>query len=94
MEIRGKIIQNLGLQKGKTLEGKDWTKAEVIIETEGQYPKKIKLSTMKNAERLASLAVGSSGLFFIDISSREYNGKYYTEVSCYKWNLDNTGVTN
>ena len=40
MQISGKLIQLLPQQTGQGKNG-TWKKQEVIIETEGQYPKKV-----------------------------------------------------
>lgn len=88
MEIKGKIIQNLGIQSGTSKAGKSWSKASILIETEGQYPKKVALDNLKNAEEFGKLAVGSTGTFHIEISSNEYNGKWYTSANCWKWEID------
>lgn len=88
MEIKGKIIQNLGIQSGTTKAGKQWSKATVLIETEGLYPKKVVLDNLKNAEEFSKLAVGSVGTFHVELSSNEYNGRWYTSVNCWKWELD------
>lgn len=87
LTIKGKIIANLGLQKGMSKAGKEWVKASLIILTGDQYPKKIVLDNMKNAESFASLPTETEGTFYVDIESREYNGRWYTGVSCYKWEL-------
>ena len=88
MEIKGKIIQNLGIQSGTSKAGKAWSKASILIETEGQYPKKVVLDNLKNADEFSKLAVGSTGTFHIEINSNEYNGRWYTSVNCWKWELD------
>ena len=40
MEIKGKIIKLLAPQTGEGKNGK-WTKQEYILETSGEYPKKV-----------------------------------------------------
>ena len=40
MEINGKIIELLPEQSGESAKG-PWRKQEYILETEGQYPKKV-----------------------------------------------------
>ena len=65
MEIKGRVVANLGVQKGTSKAGNDWSKATVVIETEGQYPKKIALDNMRNADSFAALAVGTVGTFHI-----------------------------
>ena len=90
MEIKGKIIQNLGIQSGTSKAGKAWSKASILIETEGTYPKKVVLDNLKNAEEFSKLAVGSTGTFHIEINSNEYNGRWYTSVNCWKWEVTQT----
>lgn len=87
MEIKGKVTANLGVQKGTSKAGNEWSKATIVIETEGQYPKKIALDNMKNADSFGSLPVGTEGTFHIEVESREYNGRWYTSVNCWKWEV-------
>ncbi len=90
MEIKGRIIQNLGLQGGTSKSGKQWSKASILIETEGQYPKKILLDNMKNAEEFSKLPIGFMGTFHVEINSNEFNGRWYTSVNCWKWEPQQT----
>lgn len=85
MEIKGKVVANLGVQKGTSKSGKDWSKATIVVEYGDQYPKKIALDNMKNADNFAALAVGTEGIFHIEVESREFNGRWYTSASCWKW---------
>lgn len=85
MEIQGRVIINLGLQGGTSKTGKQWSKASIVIETSGQYPKKILLENLKNAEEFSKLAVGFMGTFHVEINSNEFNGRWYTSVNCWKW---------
>lgn len=85
MEIKGRVIMNLGVTGGTSKAGKEWKKATLIVETEGQYPKKIAMDNMKNAEEFGKLAPGTVGTFQIEVESREFNGRWYTSVNCYKW---------
>lgn len=87
MEIKGKVVANLGLQKGTSKAGKEWAKSTVVIEYGDQYPKKIALDNMKNAEEFAKLAVGTEGVFHIEVESREFNERWYTSVNCWKWEV-------
>lgn len=85
MEVKGRVIMNLGVQSGTSKAGKAWSKASIVVETEGQYPKKIAMDNLKNAEEFAKLAPGTAGTFHIEVSSNEFNGRWYTSVNCYKW---------
>ena len=83
MEIKGKIIQILPLQSGVSSASKEWKKQDVVIEINGQYPKKVCLSAMNN--KIGSFDVGDVVNFQIEAESREYNGKWYTSLNIWKY---------
>lgn len=87
MEIKGKVIQILPIQEGVSKNNKSWKKATIVVEygDNPQYPKKVALDNMKNADSFAALAVGTEGVFHIEVESREFNGRWYTSASCWKW---------
>lgn len=88
MEIKGRVIQSLGVQSGTSKAGKNWSKATIIIETEGQFPKKVALDNLKDADNFSKIPVGTMGVFHIEVESREYNSRWYTSVTCWKWEMD------
>lgn len=82
MQINGKITNLLRLQTGQGKNG-EWKKQEFIIETSGQYPKKECVTAWgKTVDYVPS--IGTEVNVSFDIESREYNGKYYTEVKAFK----------
>jgi hypothetical protein len=83
MQITAKIIQLLPLQTGTGKNG-EWRKQEFIVETDGQYPKKICLSVWGDKIREDILQVGAKLQFSLEIESREYNGKWYTDIKAWK----------
>lgn len=83
MEIQGKIVQVLPLQSGEGRNG-PWKKQEFVIETEGQYPKKICISMWGDRIDDAVIQEGNEVTASIDIESREYNGRWYTDVKAWK----------
>lgn len=85
MEIKGRVVANLGVQNGTSKAGKNWAKATVVIEYGDQYPKKVALDNLKNADSFGALSVGTEGTFHIEVESREFNGRWYTSVNCWKW---------
>lgn len=89
MEIKGKVLQVLPMESGTSRNGNQWQKAALIVETteNPKYPKKLKIATMKNAETFAQIAVGEEAVFKAEAESREYNGRWYTEVSCWSWEI-------
>lgn len=86
--IKGKVVANLGVQRGTSKSGNDWQKATIVVEQPGQYPKRVALDNLKKAEEFAALAVGIEGSFHIEVESREYNGRWYTSVNCWKWETE------
>ena len=86
MKIQGKILQVFPLQGGTSKSsGKEWTKASLLIETDEQYPRTVYLSNMNNAAEFAALPPGALYSFDIDVASREFNGRWYTDVNAWKW---------
>lgn len=88
MEIRARVIDTLPVASGTSRSGQLWSKATIIVETIGQYPKKIALNNLKKADEFSRLPIGTTATFGIDIESREYNGRWYTEVNCWNWNIE------
>jgi len=93
MEINGKIIQLLEEKSGQSQNG-TWRKQEYILETDSQYPKKV--CFMVWGDKIDELAIkqGESLAVSIDIESREYNGRWYTDVKAWKVTRAGAGADN
>jgi Domain of unknown function (DUF3127) len=83
MEITGKVVNLLPLQSGQGKSGV-WKKQEFILETPGQYPKKVCMSLWGEKADEIKLVPGETITASINIESREYNGKWYTDVRAWK----------
>jgi hypothetical protein len=83
MEISGKIVQLLALQSGTGKNGV-WKKQEFILETSGEYPKKVCFSLWGDKIDQSPLNQGTAVKVSFDIESREYNGKWYTDAKAWK----------
>jgi len=95
MEIIGKVVRLGTLVEGTSARG-PWRKQELIIETEEQYPRTICLMCWSNqnknlVDEIQRFAPGQTIKAQIDIQSREYNGKWYTDVNV--WRFEPIGVT-
>lgn len=86
MEIQGKVIQVLPVETGAGKNG-EWKKQNFILETEGQYPKKVSIGLW--GDKVDTVQNNSVVNASIDIESREYNGRWYTEVRA--WKIDQVG---
>lgn len=86
MNLKGKVIQVLPEQTGQGKNG-DWKKQDIIIETEGQYPKKVCVSLW--GDKVGTVLNGASVDVQLDPESREYNGRWYTELRA--WKIESVG---
>ena len=85
LTISGRIDSVLPLQQGTSKAGKPWQKQEYILDTGGQYPKKVCFSLFGESITKFPLQVGQDVTVSIDIESREWNSRWYTEVRA--WNV-------
>lgn len=85
MEITGKIINVLPEVGGTSKTGNEWKKQEYVLETHDQYPKKVCFQIF-GADRIASAAItpGEELKVYFDIESREYQGRWYTNINAWK----------
>ena len=91
MEIIGKVVRLGNLVEGTSARG-PWRKQELIIETEEQYPRTVCLICWTNQiDEIQRFAPGQTIKAQIDLSSREFNGKWYTDVRV--WRFDPVGAT-
>jgi hypothetical protein len=85
MEITGKIIAVLPMQGGTSKAGNEWKKQEYVLETHDQYPKKVCFQIF-GADKIetAAIQVGEELTVSFDIDSREYQGRWYTNINAWK----------
>ena len=93
MEIRGKIIEILPEKSGQSANG-EWRKQEYVLETESNYPKKICFMAWGDKIGEFNLKQGDSVEVSVDLESREYNGRWYTDVKAWKVSKDGMGANN
>ena len=87
MEITGKVVRLGGLTEGTSARG-PWRKQDLIIETDEQFPKTVCLTCWTNQiDEIQNMVPGQMIKAQIDISSREFNGKWYTDVRV--WRFEN-----
>jgi hypothetical protein len=86
--VKGKVVRILPQQSGESSNG-SWKKQEFIIETDGTYPKNICiLGFNEMADKVAALANGDEVEVFVNIESREYNSRWYTDIKA--WKIDSS----
>ena len=90
MQLTAKLLTLLPLQTGKGKNG-DWKKQDFIVETGDAYPKKIYISVWGDKINPSVLVVGNELKIDFDVESREYNGRWYTDVKAWKIELVSAG---
>ena len=85
MEITGRIIAVLPAQGGVSKTGNEWKKQEYVLETHDQYPKKVCFQIF-GADRIEQAAIqpGEELTVSFDIDSREYQGRWFTNINAWK----------
>ena len=85
MELQGTVVQICEPQKFTGRNG-EFTKFGFVIETAGQFPKKVHFQVFGD-ERWQKMGIqqGEDVLVGFDVSSREWNGKWFT--SCEAWRV-------
>ena len=83
MQISAKLVNILPAQTGTGKNG-EWKKQDLVFETQDQFPKKICISFW--GDKLQSVELRESETYVIDfdIESREYNGKWFTDLKAWK----------
>lgn len=89
MEMECIVVQVQPAVTGTSARG-EWTKQEVIFEQPGDFGKKVCVSFWGDkAQDAAGLVPGEKVKVAANVESREYNGRWYTEVRA--WKLDRAG---
>lgn len=93
MQLTAKLTQLLPIQTGTGKNG-EWKKQDIIVETDGQYPKKVCISIWGDKINEGQLQIGNLLQIDFDIESREYNNKWYTDIKAWKIELTGTSTQN
>ncbi|HPT52464.1 MAG TPA: DUF3127 domain-containing protein [Bacteroidales bacterium] len=84
LKIEGRLIQKLALQTGNGKNG-EWRKQEFVIETDDAFPKKICANLWSDRiSQLDPIAINEKIAVYFNLESREFNGKWYTDVRAWR----------
>ena len=83
LKISGKVVEILEEQSGEGRNG-PWRKRDFILETGGNYPKKVCMTQWGDQIDAHTLKEGETLTASVDIASREYNGRWYTDVKAWR----------
>ena len=72
------------LQEGISKAGNAWKKQEYVLEAEEQYPRKVCFNLFGDKVDQYPAAIGDDVTVSFDLESREFNGRWYTDVRAWK----------
>ena len=93
MELEGRIARKLNVQTGTSARGA-WAKQEFIFEyQEGSFPSQVCMNVWGDdkVKELDKYQVGDKVKVSFNLSSREYNGRWYTDVRA--WRIEPAGTS-
>ena len=94
LELEGRITQKLPVQQGTSARGA-WAKQDFIFEyQEGNFPTSLCMNVWgaDKVKDLEKFQVGDKVKISFNLSSREYNGRWYTDVRA--WRIEPVGAQN
>ena len=89
MEISGKVYQISEVQTGTSKTGKEWKRQNLVIDTGDEYNPHLSISFLgEKTDLLHSLPIGHDVTVHINLSSKEWQGKWFTNVNGWKIDLN------
>ena len=92
LELEGRIVRKLGVQSGTSARGA-WSKQEFVFEyQEGNFPTQVCMNVWgeDKVRELDKYQAGDKVKISFNLSSREYNGRWYTDVRA--WRIEPAGA--
>lgn len=86
MELEGRIVRRMNVQTGTSARGA-WSKQDFIFEyQEGNYPSQVCMNVWgeDKVRELEKYRDGDKVKISFNLSSREYNGRWYTDVRAWR----------
>ena len=85
MEVKGTLVKKLPVEGGISKSEKVWKKQTVVIDTGAEYNPEIAVTAFgeEKLNDLDKLSVGDEVLIKCNVSSREYNGRYFHNIDGY-----------
>ena len=84
MEFEGKVLEILPAVTGQSARG-TWERQTVVFEQPNkQYGKEIAVTFMNKGQEVSSLRVGEMYTVSFDMESRNYQGRWYTDVRAWR----------
>jgi hypothetical protein len=85
LKINGKLLKILPIETIISKSGKEYSKQNFVINTGDQFNPEVCIGLFGDkVDLLNGVNVGDELTVSINVSSREFNGKYYTQVDGWK----------
>ena len=86
LSVNGRIKKKLEIESGVSKAGKDWKKQSFILDTKKDFNPEIcfQMFGEEKIKMLESYKEGDEVEVSFNLSSREYNGKYYHNVDAWR----------
>ena len=85
MEVKGTVTLIAAAETGTSKAGKEWTKQVIVVNTGAEYNPEIAIQAFGDdkIKDLNKLLVGDEVKILCNVSSREYNGRYFHNIDGY-----------
>ena len=83
MEFEGVVYKILPLTQGTSARG-EWQRQDVVFELPSEFSRKICVTFFNKPTDVAKLREGATYTVSVNVESREYNGRWYTDVRAWK----------
>ncbi len=88
MKITGKLAKVLEKQKGVSKAGKEWEKQSFVLDTGADFNNEICIDCFgEKIEMIQNLKIGANIEVKLNVSSKEFKGRYYHNISAWEINL-------
>jgi hypothetical protein len=89
LSIKGRITKKLPVENGVSKAGKSWEKQSFVIDTGAQYNPEIcfQLFGAEKIQVLNNFSENDQVEVHFNLSSREYNGRYFHNIDA--WKIEN-----
>ena len=88
LSVKGKLSRKLSVESGTSKAGNEWKKQSFLLDTGAQYNPEIcfQLFGEEKVKLIEEYELGDKVEVFFNISSREYNNRYYHNIDAWKIN--------
>lgn len=83
MEFEGVVYKIMPVTRGTSARG-EWQRQDVVFEVPSEFSRKICVTFFNKESDVAKLREGETYLVSVNVESREYNGRWYTDVRAWR----------